>query len=137
MKNHWHQRCNMSFVVSAKCIDPWILEFMVLNITGNNLWENCILLDFYFRGLNVPRNQQKMEPHNYLWFHSSLHYFSNENYIAMYKNGKGNWTNKSCYKSVHTCTRELVRELFYWWLICFLLDNELDYNSDVLDIVAW
>jgi hypothetical protein len=42
-------------VVSAQCIDPWILEFVVLNITGNSLWENCILLDFYFRGLNVPR----------------------------------------------------------------------------------
>ena len=52
----------MSFVVSAQCIDPWILEFVVLNITGNSLWENCILLDFYFRGLNVPRNQQKWNP---------------------------------------------------------------------------
>jgi hypothetical protein len=32
------------------------------DFTGNSLWENCILLDFYFRGLNVPRNQQKWNP---------------------------------------------------------------------------
>ena len=26
------------FVVSLKCIDPWILEFVVSNITGNSQW---------------------------------------------------------------------------------------------------
>jgi hypothetical protein len=28
------------FMVSTKINDPWVLEFMVLNITGNNPWEN-------------------------------------------------------------------------------------------------
>jgi hypothetical protein len=50
-------------MVSTKCIDPWVLEFMISNITGNNQWENCISLDFYIRGLNGPRNQRKLEPH--------------------------------------------------------------------------
>jgi hypothetical protein len=48
------------FVVSTKCIDPWVLSFVVSNITDNNEWGNCIPLDFYFRGLNGPRNQQKI-----------------------------------------------------------------------------
>jgi len=39
-------------MVSKKYIDPWDLEFVVLNTTGNNRWENCISLDFYFHGLN-------------------------------------------------------------------------------------
>ena len=43
-------------VVSTKCIEPWVLEFMVSNITCNNQWENCISLDFDFRGLCEPRN---------------------------------------------------------------------------------
>jgi len=30
------------FVVSTKCIDPWVLEFLVSNITSKNQWENCI-----------------------------------------------------------------------------------------------
>ena len=51
-------------MISTKCIDPWVLEFMVSNMTGNNLWENCISLEFYFRGLSGPRNQQKLEPHD-------------------------------------------------------------------------
>jgi hypothetical protein len=38
------------FVVSTKRIDPWVLEFMVSNTTGNNQWENCISLDFYSLG---------------------------------------------------------------------------------------
>ena len=46
------------FVVSTKCIDPWDLEFVVLNTTGNNQWENCILLNFYFRGLGRPKKYQ-------------------------------------------------------------------------------
>jgi hypothetical protein len=45
-------------VVSTKCIDPWDLEFVVLNTTGNNQWENCILLNFYFRGLGRPKKYQ-------------------------------------------------------------------------------
>ena len=40
------------FVVSTKCIDPCDLEFVVLNTAGNNQWENCISLDFCFRGLS-------------------------------------------------------------------------------------
>ena len=37
---------------------------MVSNITCNNKWENCISLDFDFRGFSGPRNQQKLDPHN-------------------------------------------------------------------------
>jgi hypothetical protein len=33
-------------VVSTKCIDPRVLEFVVSNATGNNQWENCISLHF-------------------------------------------------------------------------------------------
>jgi hypothetical protein len=49
-------------LVSTKCNDPWVLEFVVSNITGNNQWGNCISLDFYFcvSGLCY---QQKLEPH--------------------------------------------------------------------------
>jgi hypothetical protein len=36
------------FVVSTKCIDPWVLEFMVLNITGNNPWEWTIFFSRYW-----------------------------------------------------------------------------------------
>ena len=43
------------FVVSAKGIDPWVLEFMVSNTTGNK-WGNCISLDFNFRALSEPQN---------------------------------------------------------------------------------
>ena len=39
------------FMVSTKCIDTWVLIFMVSNTTGNNQWENCISLDFNFRGV--------------------------------------------------------------------------------------
>jgi hypothetical protein len=52
------------FVVFYKCIDPWVLEFVVSNTTDNNQWENCILFDFNFRGLSEQRNPQKLEPHN-------------------------------------------------------------------------
>ena len=51
-------------VVSTKCIDPWVLKFVVLNTTDNSPWENCISLDFYFRGLSGPRDQRKSEPHD-------------------------------------------------------------------------
>ena len=37
-----------NFVVSTKCIIPWVLEFVVSNTTGNNQWDNCISLDFNF-----------------------------------------------------------------------------------------
>jgi hypothetical protein len=47
------------FVVSTKGIDPWVLEIVIANITGNNQWEKCISLDFYFRGLSGPRKQRK------------------------------------------------------------------------------
>ena len=55
------------FVVSTKCIDPWVLEFVVSNITantGNNQWENCISLDFNFHGLSEPPNPRKLESHD-------------------------------------------------------------------------
>ena len=52
------------FVVSTKCIDPWVHEFVVSNITGNSQWENCISLDFNVHGLSGPRNPRKLEPHD-------------------------------------------------------------------------
>jgi len=52
------------FMVSTKCIDQWVFEFVVSNITGNNQWENCISLDFSFRGLSEPQNPRKLEPHD-------------------------------------------------------------------------
>ena len=51
------------FMVFTKCIDLLVLEFVVSNITGNYKWENCISLDFNFRGLSELRNPLKLEPH--------------------------------------------------------------------------
>jgi hypothetical protein len=51
------------FMVSTKFIDPWVLEFVVSNVTGNSQWEICIVLDF-FCGLSEPRNPRKLEPHD-------------------------------------------------------------------------
>ena len=50
-----------NFMVSIKCIDPWILEFVVLNITGNKQWDNYMSFDFNIRGLSEPRI---LEPHD-------------------------------------------------------------------------
>jgi hypothetical protein len=36
------------FVDSTKCIDPWVIKFVVSNITGNNQWEDCIRWIFIF-----------------------------------------------------------------------------------------
>jgi hypothetical protein len=36
------------FVVSTKCIDPRVLEFVVPNTAGNSQWENGILLRVSF-----------------------------------------------------------------------------------------
>ena len=44
---HWH-------------IFSWFLQNAL--ITGNDQWDNSISFDFYFRGLNEPRNQRKLEP---------------------------------------------------------------------------
>ena len=52
------------FVVSTKCSDPLVFEFMVSNTTSNNQWENCISLDFYFRDVSEPQNPQKLVSHN-------------------------------------------------------------------------
>jgi hypothetical protein len=52
------------FVVSTTCIDPWVLEFVVLNSTGNNQCENDISLDFNFHRLSEARNPRKLEPHD-------------------------------------------------------------------------
>jgi len=40
------------FMVSAKCIDPWLLEFVVRNTKTNNDWTRSILLDLSFRGFS-------------------------------------------------------------------------------------
>jgi len=32
------------FVVSTKFIDPWVLEFVISNTTGNGRWEIVYLL---------------------------------------------------------------------------------------------
>ena len=34
------------FVVSTKWIDPWGLEFVVSNITGNNQWTKLYFVGF-------------------------------------------------------------------------------------------
>ena len=52
------------FMVSTKCIDPQVLEFVLSNTTCSNKWENCISLDFNFRGISEPRNPRKIEPHD-------------------------------------------------------------------------
>ena len=56
----WHQ-------LSQFLQNALILRFLnswYQSITGNNQWENCILLDFYFRGLSGSQDQQKLEPHD-------------------------------------------------------------------------
>ena len=55
---------DLEFVVYTKCIDSWDLEIVVSNTTGNNHWENCISLNFNFRGLIALRNQRKLESHD-------------------------------------------------------------------------
>ena len=49
---------------SSKCIDPWALEFVVSNTTGNNQWENYISLDFNFCDLSEPQNPRKLETYD-------------------------------------------------------------------------
>lgn len=56
--------CLPIFVVFTNCIDPMVVEFVVLNSTGNNQLENCILLDSSFGGLSGPRDPRQLEPHN-------------------------------------------------------------------------
>jgi hypothetical protein len=53
-----------NFRVFYKSSDPRVLEFVVLNVTDNYQWKNCIFLDICFRGLSGPHNQRKLEPHN-------------------------------------------------------------------------
>jgi FixJ family two-component response regulator len=55
------------FVFSTKGSDPRVLEFVVLNVTDNYQWKNCIFLDICFRGLSGPHNQRKLEPHSRFW----------------------------------------------------------------------
>ena len=53
------------FVFSTKCSDPYVLEFVLSNITSNNQWENCILLDYKLQeGLSEPLNPRKLDPHD-------------------------------------------------------------------------
>jgi len=52
------------FFFFTKCIDPWVLEFVVSNTTVSSQWENCISLYFNFRSLSEPRNPLKLEPHD-------------------------------------------------------------------------
>ena len=47
---------SLIFVVSAKCIDPWVFEFVVSKTTDNNQWGNCISLDFNIHALSELRN---------------------------------------------------------------------------------
>jgi len=51
-------------MVSTKCIDPWVLEFVASNNTGNNQWENSISLDFNVSGLSGPQHPRRLEPHD-------------------------------------------------------------------------
>jgi len=48
------------FVVSIKCIDPWVLKLVVSNITGNSQWDNCISLDFNFRSFKWTTKSTKI-----------------------------------------------------------------------------
>jgi hypothetical protein len=57
---HWHQFS--WFLQNASIL--LILEFVVSNTTGDNQWENCITLDFNFRGLQEPSNPQKLKLHD-------------------------------------------------------------------------
>jgi len=43
----WKYFCSLApvFVISTKCSDPWVLEFVVSSTIGNSLWEHCISLD--------------------------------------------------------------------------------------------
>ena len=52
------------FVVSTKCIDPWVLEFMVSNIIGDQQMGKLYFVGFFFRGLSEPQNQRKLVPHD-------------------------------------------------------------------------
>ena len=36
------------FVVSTKCIDPWVLEIVVSNTTENNQWQTLYFVGFLF-----------------------------------------------------------------------------------------
>jgi hypothetical protein len=52
-----------NFVVSTKCIDPWVIEFVVsktlqATINGKIVFGGI----FYFHGFSGPRNQRKLEP---------------------------------------------------------------------------
>jgi hypothetical protein len=52
-----------NFVVSTKCIDPWVIEFVVSKtlkaiINGKIVFR----VIFYFHGFSGPRNQRKLEP---------------------------------------------------------------------------
>ena len=37
-----------NFRGSTECIDPWVLEFVVSNTTGNNQWEKLYFVGFLF-----------------------------------------------------------------------------------------
>lgn len=45
-------------VISTKCIDPWVLDIVVSNTTGNNQWGNYISLDYIFCGLSEQRKKK-------------------------------------------------------------------------------
>jgi hypothetical protein len=48
------------FLISTKCIDSWLLEFVVSIITCNNQWENCISLEFDFCGFKWTTKSAKL-----------------------------------------------------------------------------
>lgn len=41
-------------VVSAKCLDPRVLQFVVSNITCNSQWDNCVSFDFSLLRVSEP-----------------------------------------------------------------------------------
>jgi hypothetical protein len=56
----WHQ---FSWFLQNALIYGFFISWFQ-NITGNNQWENCTSLDFYFHDFSGPWNQQKLELHD-------------------------------------------------------------------------
>ena len=55
----WKYFYSLAFIwlVSTKCVDPWVPILVVSSTTGNRQWKHCISVDF--RGLSETR---KLEP---------------------------------------------------------------------------
>ena len=59
------QFVGLNFVVSTKCIAPWVIEIVFSNTADNHQWEHFISLDYDFRSLSKLRNPRKLEPNDY------------------------------------------------------------------------